>query len=74
MLNVGYMSKISDRFEPEEVLILCPLWNFSGSCGVHARTNGGSCQDHGNSKFGGLMECQTVACNARPYWIFSKIH
>lgn len=32
------------------------------------------CQDHGDSKFGGLEDCQTVVCNARTYKILQKIH
>lgn len=34
MPNVGHMLKISNHVELEEMLILCPLWNFTGSCGV----------------------------------------
>jgi hypothetical protein len=33
-LDVGYMPKVSDRAEFEEMFILCPLWNLAGSCGV----------------------------------------
>ena len=60
-LDVGYMPKILDRIEPEEMLIMCPLWDFAGSCGVQARTNGGPCQDHSNSQFGGPEESQIVS-------------
>jgi len=34
VLNVGYVPKVSDCAEPEEVPVLCPLWDFSRSCGM----------------------------------------
>ena len=44
VLNFGYMSKVSDSIEPKEVLVLCPIWDFSRSCGMQAGTNCGPYQ------------------------------
>jgi len=50
------MLKVLDRVELEEVLVLCPLWDFAGLCGMKARTHGGPYQDHGNNQFGSPKE------------------
>lgn len=73
-LNSGYVPNVSNHIEHEEFLVFCPIWDFSRSCGMQARNNGGPCQDYGNNQFGSPGECQTVGNNAGPYWILSKVH
>lgn len=68
-LNAGHVLQILDCVEPEEVSIMCPLWDLVGSCGVQARADGGPSQDHGNNEFGSPKKCQTIACNAQAYRI-----
>lgn len=57
MPNVGYVLKISDHAQLEEVLVLCPLWGSARSCGMKSRNNVGAYKDHGDSQFGSLGKC-----------------
>ena len=68
------MPKISGRAEAQEVFVLCPFQNSIGPCGMQERVDGELYQDHSDSKFGGLEECQTVVSNFGPYWILLEVH
>lgn len=70
---VGYMSKVSDHVEFEEVHILCALWNFSRPCSMSVGIDGGPCEDRCDHEFGSSQEFKIVAHDLGNTWYYKKI-
>ena len=70
-LDVGYLSKIPDRAQPQEVSALCSFSEI-GACGLQTRVDGRPCEGRGDSKLGSAKECETVVHYSRTHKILRK--
>ena len=66
-LDARYMPKVPDRAHSEEMIVLCPIWDLAGPCGMHIGLDGRPSEDHRHNQFVGAKECETVACYVGTY-------
>ncbi len=48
-LNARYLSKVPDCAQSEEMFVLCPFWDFPGSCGMQTRIDSTPYEDHSDN-------------------------
>ena len=55
-LDVGYLSKILDRAQSQEVYVLCSFWELVGACGLQTGADGRPRKDSDDTKLGSIAE------------------
>lgn len=68
-LDAGYLSKIPDHAQSQEVYVLYSFWELIGASGLHTRTNSRTCEDRGDIEVGSTKECETTARYFETYGI-----
>jgi len=74
VLDAGYLPKIPNCTQSQEVSILSSFWEPIGACGLHTRTDGRPYEDRGDIELGSVEECETAQHYSGTYEILHKFY
>ena len=73
-LDARYMLEVLDHTQSEEMFVLCPSWDLTGSRRMQTRLDGRPYEDCGYNQFGGTNKCETAVRNIETYRVLYKVH